>query len=107
MFPWDGKTASNGRVIWSIWTIGVHYPENHFLLARMKDLLKNESILDVEKALSTRSICEVEKMVSTRQKIGFHQTGWRIRFKNTFITDRKIKLTVEGMFENGRKKCLH
>ena len=40
----------------------------------MKDLLKNKSILDVEKALTTRSICKVEKKVSTRQKIGFYQT---------------------------------
>ena len=59
IFSWDGKTASNGRVIWNIRTNGVHYPENHFPLARMKDLLKSKSILDVEKALTTRSICKL------------------------------------------------
>ena len=45
----------------------------------MKDLLKNKSILGIEKALTTRSICKVEenwfpldrKLVSNRQNEGF------------------------------------
>ena len=61
IFPWDWKTASDGRVIWNIRLNGVDYPENQFPLARMKDLLKYKSILDVEKALTTRSICKVGK----------------------------------------------
>ena len=40
---------------------GVHYPENQLPLARMKDLLKNKSLLGWEKALPTSSIQKTEK----------------------------------------------
>ena len=71
----------------------------------MKYLLKNKSILGGEKALLTRSIRNTEKkLVSTSQKFGFHQTERSIYFKNNFSPDRKIKLTVEGVYENEKKK---
>ena len=74
----------------------------------MKDLLKNKSILAGEKALPSRSIQKTgKKLVSTSQKFGFHLTERSICFKNTFSPDRKIKLTVEGVYENGRKNGFH
>ena len=83
---------------------GVHYPGNQFQLFRMKYLLKNKSILGGEKALLTSSIRKMgKKLVSISQTFGFHQTAQSICFKNTFSPDRKIKLTVEGVYENERK----
>ena len=74
----------------------------------MKYLLKNKSILGGEKALLTRSIRNTEKkLVSTSQKFGFHQTERSIYFKIKFSPDRKIKLTVEGVYENERKNGFH
>ena len=74
----------------------------------MKYLLKNKSILGGEKALLTRSIRNTEKkLVSTSQKFGFHQTERSIYFKNKFSPDRKIKPTVEGVYENERKNGFH
>ena len=72
----------------------------------MKYLLKNKSILGGD--FLTRSIRNTEKkLVSTSQKFGFHQTERSIYFKNKFSPDRKIKLTVEGVYENERKNGFH
>ena len=87
---------------------GVHDPGNQFQLVRMKYLLKNKPILGGEKALLTRSIQKTEKkLVSNSQKFGFHQRERSIFFKNKFSPDRKIKLTVEGVYENERKNGFH
>ena len=82
-----------------------HQTENPFALARIKNLFQKQVSTRREKAITGRSIQKIDK------KYGFYWPensfpliALQYSFKNTFLLDRKIKISVAGESINGRKE---